>query len=168
MEGNKATFKVVAEGYDLTYQWQYHKAGSTTWTNVSSNGTSASLSLTTAARHDGYVYRCKVTNKAGTVISGEAKLTVISVPTITTQPKAVSVTAGKKATFKVVATGNALSYQWQYKKPGSSTWTNVSSNGTSATYSLTTAAKHNGYAYRCVVSNKAGKVNSSTAKLTVK
>ena len=168
MEGKKATFKVVAEGHDLTYQWQYHKAGATTWTNVKNNGTEASLSLTTKASHDGYVYRCKVTNKAGTVISGEAKLTVISVPAITTQPKAVSVTAGKKATFKVVATGNALSYQWQYKKPGSSTWTNVSSNGTSATYSLTTKASHNGYVYRCVVSNKAGKVNSSTAKLTVK
>ena len=87
-------------------------------------------------------------------------------PTITTQPSSKTVNEGAKATFKVVATG-ATAYQWQYKKPGESTWNNVNTNGTSATLSFTTAARHNGYAYRCKVSNAAGSVYSSTAKLTV-
>ena len=167
-EGKKATFKVVASGTGLTYQWQYKKPGATSYTNVSKNGTSATYSLTAEARHNGYVYRCKVTNSGGgTRYSATAKLTVR--PTITTQPSAVTVKAGAKATFKVVASGTGLTYQWQYKKPGETTWNNVSVNGTSATYSLTTAARHNGYVYRCKVTNSGGGyVYSSSVKLTVK
>ena len=167
-EGKTATFKVVASGTGLTYQWQYKKPGATSYANVSKNGTSATYSLTSAARHNGYVYRCKVTNSGGgTKYSSSAKLTVR--PTITTQPSAVTVKAGAKATFKVVASGTGLTYQWQYKKPGETTWNNVSKNGTSATYSLTTAARHNGYVYRCKVTNSGGGyVYSSSVKLTVK
>ena len=87
-------------------------------------------------------------------------------PTITTQPQSVTVNEGKTATFKVVAT-DADSYQWQYKKPGDTGWTNVSKNGTSAAYSLTTAARHNGYTYRCKVTNAAGSVYTNTVTLTV-
>ena len=164
-EGKTAIFRVVATGAD-SYKWQYQKPGESTWTNVANNGTSATYSLTTAARHNGYKYRCKVTNAAGTVTSSTATLTIGAKPTITTQPKAKTVTAGAKATFKVVAT-DATSYKWQYQKPGSSTWTDVSNNGTSATYSLTTAARHNGYKYRCKVTNAAGTVTSSVATLTI-
>ncbi len=164
-EGATATFKVVASGA-TAYQWQYKKPDESTWTNVSNNGTSATYSLTTAARHNGYTYRCKVSNAAGNVYSSTAQLTVKFKPIITTQPSDKTVNPGATATFKVVATG-ATAYQWQYKKPGESTWNNVSNNGTSATYSLTTAARHNGYIYRCKVSNAVGSVYSSTAKLTV-
>ena len=165
-EGKTATFKVVATGA-TSYQWQYQKPGTSTWTDVSNNGTSASYSLTTAARHNGYKYRCKVTNVAGSVNSNTVTLTVKPLPVITTQPKAVSVTAGAKATFKVVADG-ATKYQWQYQKPGDTTWTNVSTNGTSATYTLTTAARHNDYKYRCKVTNAAGSVYTNVVTLTVK
>ena len=41
-------------------------------------------------------------------------------------------------------------------------------NGKAATYSLTTAARHNGYQYKCTVTNSAGSVTSSAVKLTVK
>ena len=163
--GQKATFTVEATGA-TGYQWQYLKPGETTWTNVKTNGTSATYSLTTAARHNGYTYRCQVTNSAGTVTSDTATLTVGSKPTIITQPVDVTVAAGQKATFTVEATG-ATSYQWQYLKPGETTWTNVKTNGTSATYTLTTAARHNGYTYRCKVTNDVGSVYSSTAALTV-
>ncbi|MBQ4424362.1 MAG: leucine-rich repeat protein [Lachnospiraceae bacterium] len=166
-EGAKATFKIVASGDGLNYQWYYQKPGATTWTAVSSNGTSAKYTLTTAARHNGYSYKCVVTNEAGSVTSDIAVLTVIAKPTITTQPKSVTVAEGAKATFKVVASGDGLSYQWYYQKPGATTWTAVSSNGTSAKYTLTTAARHNGYSYKCVVTNEAGSVTSSVATLTV-
>ena len=164
-EGKKATFKVTATGA-ASYQWYYLKPDSTSWTKVSNNGTSATYTLTTAARHNGYKYKCAVTNAAGTVYSSVVTLTVKPLPVITTQPKSVTVTEGKTATFKVVATG-ATSYQWWYLKPGSSTWTKVSNNGTSATYKLTTAARHNGYKYKCVVKNAAGSVTSSVVTLTV-
>ena len=166
--GKTATFKVVATGTGLSYQWYYRTSSSGEWTAVKTNGKAATYTLTTAARHNGYQYRCKVTNAAGSVYSRVATLTVVTKPTITTQPKNVSVSAGKTATFKVVASGTGLSYQWYYQKPKTTTWVKVSSNGTSATYKLTTAARHNGYKYRCVVTNSAGSVTSNEVTLTVK
>ena len=166
--GQTATFKVAASGSGLKYQWYYQAPGESSWTKVANNGTSASYSLTAAARHNAYTYTCKVSNSAGQVWSGNAVLTVSSAkPTITTQPKNVSVNVGETATFTVAASGSGLKYQWYYQKPGSSTWTAVSTNGTSATYKLTAAERHNGYTYTCKVSNSAGQVWSGNAKLTV-
>ena len=88
-------------------------------------------------------------------------------PRIVSQPETVTVDAGETAVFTVKANG-ATAYRWQYQKPGSSTWTNVSSNGASATYTLTTAARHNGYTYRCKVTNAAGSVYTKAVTLTVK
>ena len=168
-EGKTATFKVVATGTGLSYQWYYQKSGESTWNKVSTNGTSATYSLATEARHSGNKYRCLVTNSGGgSVYSNTVTLTVTAKPAITTQPSNKTVTAGSKATFKVVASGTGLSYQWYYQKPGESTWNKVSTNGTSATYSLTTEARHNGYQYKCTVSNTAGSVTSKVVKLTVK
>ena len=164
--GDTAYFSVKGKYVFQGYQWQYQKPGESNWNDVANNGTDPTYTLTTAARHNGYKYRCKVSNSNGTVTSSVATLTVGEKPTITTQPKSVTVNEGAKATFKVVATG-ADSYKWQYQKSGSSTWTDVSNNGTSATYTLTTAARHNGYKYRCKVSNSVGSVTSSVVTLTV-
>ena len=89
---------------------------------------------------------------------------------ITTQPTNVTATAGDKVTFKVVASGNDLSYQWQYQKPGSSTWyiSSIASSKT-ATYSNTANTAHDGYKYRCVITDGNGnKVTSNIVALTVK
>lgn len=166
-EGSVATFKLTAK-YASSYQWYYRNTATGTWTAVSNGGTSASYSLTAQARHNGYQYRCKVTNSFGTAYSNIVTLTVISTykPTITTQPTNQKVNEGSKATFKVVATG-ADDYQWFYRKTSTSAWTAVSNNGTSATYTLTTEARHNGYQYRCLVKNSAGGVYSKIVTLTV-
>ena len=164
-EGATATFKVVASNA-TGYQWYYQKPNDSTWYAVSNNGTSATYTLTTAARHNGYKYRVKVSNAAGSVWSKTVTLTVVAKPVITTQPTSKKVSEGTKATFKVVATG-ATAYQWYYQKPGNSTWTAVINNGISATYTLTTEARHNGYRYRVKVSNSAGYVWSNTVTLTV-
>ncbi|MBR3106049.1 MAG: leucine-rich repeat protein [Clostridia bacterium] len=165
-EGANATFKVVATGA-TGYQWHYQKPNDSTWTAVSNNGTSATYTLTTAARHNGYKYRVKVSNSAGYVWSNTVTLTVNLKPVITEQPANVTVAAGSKATFKIYANG-ATSYQWYYQKPGENTWNKVSNNGTSATYTLTVAARHNGYKYKCVVTNAVGSVESIVVTLTVK
>ena len=163
--GETAAFAVTATGAD-SYRWQYKKPGDTAWTNVSKNGTSATYALTTATRHNGYTYRCRVKNDCGSVCTEPVILTVKDPPVITTQPKALTVYIGKTASFRVAAT-KATGYQWQYQKPGESIWTNVRKNGTSATYTLTTATRHNGYTYRCRVKNADGTVYSASARLTV-
>nr|MBQ6241610.1 immunoglobulin domain-containing protein [Lachnospiraceae bacterium] len=166
-EGETATFKVRAAGTDLTYQWWYRKSPSESYTKVKNNGTSATYKLTTQARHNGYQYKCRVRNSAGVVQSTVATLTVVSPPKITTEPKSVTVAEGEVATFKVAASGTGLTYQWWYRKSPSESFTKVKNNGTSATYKLTTQARHNGYEYKCRVRNSAGVVQSNYVKLTV-
>ena len=140
--GATATFKVVASGA-TSYQWYYRKTSTSAWCDVKNNGTSATYNLVTIASHNGYQFRCLVKNSAGSVYTNTVTLTVKSKPTITTQPTNVTVHAGAKATFKVVASG-ATSYQWYYRKTSTSAWCDVKNNGTSATYNLTTIVSHNG------------------------
>ena len=93
-------------------------------------------------------------------------LTVVLKPVITGQPSDVTVNQGKTAAFTVTA-DNADSYQWYYQKPDDSTWYIVRTNGTSATYTVWTEARHNGYKYRCKVTNSAGSVYTSIVTLRV-
>ena len=163
--GSTATFKVTATGA-TSYQWYYRTSSTGTWTAVSaSSGKTSTYKLTTAARHNGYQYRCKVTNAAGSVYSNTVTLTVK--PKITTQPTNKTVTAGTTVHFKVTAE-NATSYQWYYRKSSTDAWTAVSAaSGKTADYSLTAAARHNGYQYRCKVMNATSYVYSSIVTLNV-
>ena len=164
-QGSTATFKVTAAGSGLSYQWQYKKVGESGWTNWSGK-TSATVTCTAGTSNNGCQYRCVVKNSKGSVTSGIAKLTtVFNAPKITAQPKNTSVNKGSTATFKVVATGEALSYQWQYKKVGESGWTNWAGK-TSATVTCTAGVSNNGCQYRCVVKNAKGSVTSAIAVLT--
>ncbi|MBR3555847.1 MAG: immunoglobulin domain-containing protein, partial [Oscillospiraceae bacterium] len=151
-----------------SYQWYYRTSSSGSWTAVAaSSGKTSTYSLTAAARHNGYQYRCKVTNAAGSVYSNTVTLTVNGKPVITTQPTSWAVTVGQTAIFKVTATG-ATSYQWYYRTSSTGSWTAVAaSSGKTSTYSLTAAARHNGYQYRCKVSNATGYVYTSIVTLMV-
>ncbi len=84
-------------------------------------------------------------------------------PTITTQPASVSVTAGKTATFSVIASGTQpLSYQWQKNQQ------NIS-GATAASYSTpATTTADNGSSFRVIVSNGISPdATSAAATLTV-
>ena len=171
--GAAASFKATASGgtAPYTYRWQYRTSSSGSWTNVSSGGTGATYTLTTAARHNGYQYHCIVTDSTGkTAASGTAALTVISPLKVTISPASLTVDAGATASFKATASGGTApyTYRWQYRTSSSGSWTNVSSGGASATYTLTTAARHNGYQYHCIVTDGTGKTAASgTATLHV-
>ena len=88
-------------------------------------------------------------------------------PVIKTQPKSVTVKAGKKAAFKVKATGTGLKYQWYVKKTGAKKWTAVK-KAVKATYKVKVTKKMNGWKYRCKVYNTGGYVYTKTVKLKVK
>ena len=81
---------------------------------------------------------------------------------------AQTVAAGKKVTFRVKASGKNLKYQWYYRKDSRSAWKKITSKGTSASYTFKVKASQNGYQYRCLVKNSAGKVYSKAVKLKVK
>lgn len=94
------TFKVVATGGALTYQW--FKDGT-----AISGATSATYATSTAGSYD-----VVVSNTLGQVRSTAAVLTISTDPVITVQPVSASVTTGRSARFSVVATGVSLTYQW--------------------------------------------------------
>ena len=107
-----------------------------------------------------------VKNSAG--ITEQSDTLTVSVLSIATQPKDVTVAAGKNATFTVKATGAGLKYQWQYKKSGATAWSNWNGRTTAST-TATANATWQGMQVRCVVTDSAGnKATSSAATITIK
>jgi len=97
-------------------------------------------------------------------------------PAFTLTPVNQSGILGQTVNFLVTASGNPVpTYQWQREPAGSSSWIQLSDNGTfagSATTNLAvnlTALSLSGDLYRCVASNSQGAVtNNPSASLTVK
>ncbi len=168
--GSTATFKVVADGADLSYQWQYQLPGSSAWKNSPATGNkTATLTVPATTDRSGNKYRCKVTNAAGEVYSSAATLTVTGGGLkITTQPANATVVEGNNATFKVVASGQSLTYQWQVCEAGKTTWKDSPATGNkTATLTVPATTSRSGYKYRCIVTSGSNSVASSAATLTV-
>ncbi len=147
-EGSSLLLKVVASGYPTpTYAWTI--AGTAPLLSSSD-----SLALAALAPTTGIVYRCIVTNSAG---SDTADITVIVNETtaalFTAEPKAeIVIQQGSAYTLSVTATGAApLELTWY--KDGVSAGDSI---GTGSTYTITAAAEANAGSYRCVVRNAYG------------
>ena len=113
-------------------------------------------------------------NNTGTInvenggnLDGTPTGTVVYAPTITTQPAGQEVTVGQTAEFTLAATGENLSYQWQYSNDNGTNWNDISgATGNSYTTDAATLEMNN-YQYQCMVSNSAGSVTSDPVTLTV-
>ena len=156
-EGMTFTISVTASGANITYQWKHDG-------NVVAGETASAISHV-AALTDAGNYTVTVTNPAGSVPSSVATLTVnakpvVIAPQITSQPAEVAVTVGTGFTFAVTATGTNLVYQW--KKNGTAIPGEIGATLTRTTSVLTDAGN-----YSVFVSNSAGNVESTSAKLTV-
>ena len=175
-EDDTAHFTLAASGNGLSYQWQYKIAGTTKWRNCSSNTAgynSSELQVVGTLARNGYQYRCIVTDEDENVaISDSALLTVVQRSfSIMSDPQNQTVAAGETAHFTVAATGDGLTYQWQYKAAGSGTWRNSSASTTgynSAELEVVGTTARNGFQYRCKVTDENGEtVTSKPATLTV-
>jgi hypothetical protein len=150
---------VVSSPTAVSYQWQH--AG----TNVSNSGhysgvTTATLTVSNADPNDAGSYRCKAVNASGPATSNPANLTVVTVPTITTQPNSAVVSDGYPVSFSGVGFGGLpLTYQW--RRNG----TPVGGNSTS--FSLASAHVTDAGDYTLVVTNSFGSVTSRVARLSV-
>ncbi len=162
-EGQAATFTVVVEGTDVTYQWQ--KDGESIVEATSSTYTTPA----TSTDDGGAVYRCIVSNSLGSDTSETAVLSVMPqaiAPSITSHPQSQSVTVGDSVTFTVVAEGVDVEYQWQVKV--GSNWLPII-DAVSSSYTIVMATfLDNGMDCRCVVRNAAGTATSNVAVLTVR
>ncbi len=172
--GNTVTFKVKAQGTGLTYQWQTSSSNGAKWGNTSLAGNkTATLSFTAPANYDGRLYRCIITDANGnTVTSDAAKLSFGSITgtvKITSQPTDVKASVGKIVSFKVVAEGVGLKYQWQTSSSNGAKWGNTSLSGNNtALLSFSAPATYDGRLYRCVITDAEGNtVVSEAAKLSI-
>jgi alpha-tubulin suppressor-like RCC1 family protein len=150
-------FDVGAEGTSpLSFQWRRNGvpiAGAT--------GPTYTTPALTAA-DNGARFSVTISNPQGSVTSAEATLTVLPAPTITTGPASQTVDVGATASFSVIASGTALSYQWRRDDQPI-----VGANAASYTTPATTAAD-DGAIYSVDVVNGAGFVTSAPATLTVR
>lgn len=169
--GKTATFKVVAEGEDLMYQWQLKKGSS--WANLSSGGANTdTMSIKIDATKDGKVYRCLITSSNGlTAITDEVTLHVkqpTNAITISKQPADFVGTAGSTARFTVSAEGTGLNYQWQLKKGKS--WANLTAGGaTTSSMTIKVDDSKNGKVYRCLITDVNGEeLATNEVSITVK
>ena len=164
--GNKASFSVTVIGAAPSYQWQYRTSASGSWKNTTAAGCKTdTLTVSATLAKDGYQYRCKISCNGKNAYSDAATLTVWG---ISAQPKSVTVNAGGTAAFTVKAQGENLTYQWQYRKSASGSWSNTTATGCkTAALNVGVTAVKNGYQYRCRITCGGQTINSDAATLTV-
>lgn len=153
--GGVAIFSVTATGA-LTYQWR--KNG----TNLPV-AASATYTIPSATTNDAGAFTVVASNASGSVTSAVATLAVLVPPGISSQPQSITVTNGAPARFEVLAFGlPAPTYQWKFN--GSP----ISGAPNAATYLIDATQTGDEGDYSVEVSNIAGTLLSSVARLTVR
>ncbi|MCW4470448.1 GEVED domain-containing protein [Flavobacterium sp. MFBS3-15] len=183
LPGSNAQFTVAATGTGLTYQWEVSESNGayTALGNDStySGATTATLTVTNVLPGmDGNKYRVVVSGTApcAAATSDAATLSVSDIG-ITSHPASVTLcdNGAGTASFTVVATGDALEYQWQVN--AGSGWVIVN-NGTTGNITYSGAdtnvlslsgitAANNNWIYRVYVEEGAASATSNDALLTV-
>jgi uncharacterized repeat protein (TIGR01451 family) len=153
--GQSHTFFIIVDGAPpLSYEWRYNSA-------PIAGATNAALTLTNIQPSQAGLYSVRVTNIYGAAVSTNARLTVITTPSIIAQPLAQAEFIGSNVTFAVVADGAPpLSYQWRFA--GS-----IIPNATNSTLVLNNVQLGDAGDYSVVITNRYGSVTSTNARLTV-
>jgi hypothetical protein len=161
--GSSNLTSVITNGSGLyNYQWQSSPNGSSGWANVPTNGTFSTYSAPTSSAGTTY-YRLLVTdlaNGCNDPISNTVNVVVDNQPTVDIAADNSIVCIGGSST--ITATINNGSgvylYQWQSSPDGSSGWANITSGGTSSTYSVPTSVAGTFY-YRIMVTDLSNNCN---------
>ncbi len=170
--GDAVSFTVAASGEGLSYQWQYSSDGGATWGNSGLPGNkSATLTTTLTEARLIYRFRCVVTDCSGeSVNSNIVRMIKKAELAITSQPTDFIGRLSDAVSFTVGATGDGLSYQWQYSSDGGATWkaSGLPGNKTATLTTELTDARLI-YRFRCVVSDSSGEsVNSNIVRMIKK
>jgi hypothetical protein len=154
------------------YQWQSSPDGSA-WSNITVNGNSANY-VQVASVPGTLYYRLLVTdlaNGCNDPVSNTISITVENQPTVNIAVDNPIICVGGSAIItSVVTNGSGLfNYQWQSSPDGSSGWSNITVNGTSASYNVPSGAPASVY-YRLLVTDLANGCTdpmSNTVNVTV-
>jgi alpha-tubulin suppressor-like RCC1 family protein len=148
------------------YQWQMSSDGGTTYADVPGATNAAYTTAATQTTDGGRLFRARVYNAGGSVISSAASLSVMApapmAPLITGQPQNASVPYGQAATFSVTASSpGQMTYQWS--RDGAPIPGAINSS-----YVIPmTVPGDDGANFTVVITNDVGSTLSATARLTV-
>ncbi|MFN7140559.1 MAG: immunoglobulin domain-containing protein, partial [Limisphaerales bacterium] len=152
--GGSATFSVNATNNVEGYQWRFEG-------NPIPGATNSSYTRSNVQPAHAGQYSVVVINRAGTVSSTAATLTVNVAPSIEAQPEDTTARVGNNAEFEVIVSGSdPLSYQWFFNG-------NDISGATQAQLVLSNVSSNQAGLYHVRVTNVAGTVQSQVASLTV-
>jgi len=130
--------------------------------NITLTGEETVVNLTSKAQDHKTEQAYKITIKK--VKKTEQELAIV------TDPSDYKGIVGETAEFTVKATGEGLTYQWEYCNAGSEKWRTSSMEGNQTeTIKVAAGSWRNGQKYRCVVTGTDGRITvSEAAVLTVK
>ena len=157
--GQSAVFTVLtSSAAPVTFQWMKGTAA------ISGANSFSYTTPVTTADDNGASYGVVVSNGATSATSSSASLSVVAptIPAIVTPPAAQSAAAGQSAQFSVTAAGSPLlTYQWQKNS------VNIA-GATGAVYTTPSLlSTDSGSTFDVVVTNSAGTVTSTAARLSV-
>jgi len=169
--GQTATFSVAASGSPTpTFQWLKNGVAIT-------GATSPQLALSNVQTVDAGNYQVSVSNRAGTVASTVAGLTVnnpAAGPVFTVQPSPFAGVSGGSASFSVVVSSTkAISYQWYFVAKGGTTAVAVTdasgkrTGSKTAVLSISSLNATDEGDYVCTVTDGTATVNSVSAALSL-
>ena len=75
-EGATVLFTVIVQGSRLTYNWVFENGSQLSTDDKYSGQNSSMLTIYSVSQEDAALYRCQVSNAAGTVVSGLARLSL--------------------------------------------------------------------------------------------
>ena len=166
--GTQASFHIEAEGSGtISYKWQYRTAGSASWKTPSqTSAKTADYVFNLKPSYDNIEVRCIVSDEAGNEIISETRKA--NVFAYTSQPKDATASVGEAVNFEVSAIGRGVTYQWYYKRPGS-TWKKTTIAGSKTpVLPITAGTINDGTSYRCVITDELGnKITSAAGILTL-
>jgi alpha-tubulin suppressor-like RCC1 family protein len=161
LANSTVTLSTLVEGTEpMDFQWLRNGG---TLVNDSLLSGVKTTTLTISNISSGYAgnFQLRASNVAGVTLSATATVTVLTPPSITTQPKGRSAPAGLLTTFSVAAAGTSpLSYQWLRNGvpiPGA----------TGMSHGIPQVSSNSIGEYRVVVTNSFGSTTSAVALLTV-
>ncbi|MBQ1555331.1 MAG: leucine-rich repeat protein, partial [Clostridia bacterium] len=164
-EGDDLTFTIVAEGDNITYKWQQSDDNCKTWKTLT-DVTGDTLQTTLTKENNHRCFQCILRDSHGNKVVSKAFSMEFLTLEISTQPESVTAKVGDLMSFKVVAEGDGLTYQWQLSDDQGLTWRN--SKATVANYSTTLSTTNNGRFLRCIVTDQYGNsVTSQNASMKI-
>ncbi|WP_407522837.1 GDSL-type esterase/lipase family protein [Lacibacter sp. MH-610] len=86
-------------------------------------------------------------------------------PSVRKQPLPLTVCSGSAAVFSINATGEALSYQWQYSADSAKTWRTINGAAANRLTIEKVSTLQNKYQYRCIVNGFCKTSDTSAAAL---